>query len=73
MQYAIQLCSEFKILKFIPNIKCDMLAFSAGEMHEAEVISDSNRRLVATVSCSSLSPIFLKVFHFMSVGLDLGR
>lgn len=73
MQYAIQLCSELKSLKFIPGIKCDVLAFSAGEMCEAEVMSDSNRRLVAMVSCSSLSSIFLKVFHFMSVGLDLGR
>lgn len=73
MQYAIQLCSEFKSLKFIPGIKCDVLALSAGEMCEAEVMSDRNRRLVAMVSCSSLSPIFLKVFHFMSVGLDLGR
>lgn len=73
MQYAIQLCSEFKSLKFIPGIKCDVLALSAGKMCEAEVMSDSNRRLVAMVSCSSLSPIFLKVFHFMSVGLDLGR
>lgn len=73
MQRAIQLCIVFQSLKFIPGIKCDMLAFSAGEMREAEVISYATRRLAAMISCSPLNTIFLKSFQFMSAGLDLGR